>query len=221
LAAVTAGSTARAQVCLGSASFASGPLRIATQAGFADRQQSFGGEVAAGVWKSAFVSAAVQRTSHDTAGVQLDTVRHSTTDYNVVAGVEIPLGSGRAQLCPTFAFDRTSGGINNDLVVERVRGNRGTFGLSLGVIASHSETIDFVPSVGVAYNDVHTRTKRDPRFGTLSDFSTHIDYWTVTYTPAFVINRVVSLGPSVTIPFGVHDLIRSYAIKIGINVGHF
>ena len=212
-----------AQACAGAASFAAGQLRVEAQARFGNRQSSIGGGVSAGVHNSFFAGLGIQRTYHDSvvSPSSIYAVQPPSTDYAVNAGYQIaPAATDRLQICPTVRYDHTSAVLRDPTtILTHVTGDLVAFAVAAGGVASHSETVDFVPAISVEYGSLHSRVRQDAPFSATIDERSENHFWTGTITAGLVLNRVVSLCPNVVVPFGIANASATYGIAIGFNFG--
>lgn len=212
-----------AQTCLGAASFAAGPIRIEAEAAFREHHSSLGGGIRAGAHNSFFASLGVQRTAHDSvqSPTSIYAVQRPSTDYAVDVGYQLSLGAtDRLQICPRARYDHSSGALRDpDAILTHVTGNLAAVGVAIGGIASHSQTVDFVPAVSLEYNNLRSRVRQDAPFSSTIDERSESHFWTAAVSAGLVLNRVVSLGPNVLIPFGIANANATYGITIGFNFG--
>ena len=205
-AALVAGPTAsRAQICLGTAPFSAGPMRIAGAFNVGDQVKAYGAQFAAGAAKGAFGSVAVTRIAYDEAS-------ESATDFAISAGYSVDTDSkGKAQFCPVASFT-----YENPPDFAGVESSAHSFGLggAFGGIVSSSPNFDFVPFVSGMY----TRASASVSFEGLSE-SLSQNYGVFTLGAGFVVNHTVTIQPAASFPVGLDGAKPSYGISVGFNFG--
>jgi hypothetical protein len=169
---------AGAQTCLGAAQFSSGRARVAASASFSSGASEYEGQIAVGANNGIFVSASGGQIVPKGGG-------SNGTVIGADLGYSLAIGSA-AQLCPLVAYAHTTyTGENDD--------NFG-FGGYVGATARISAQASIVPYAGASY--VHAMAK----FGSLSASG---DYGIVEFGLGLVVNKSITLRPSVATPFGL------------------
>lgn len=200
---------ATAQVCMGTAPFSTGPLRAGLGAQFTEGAKMFGGSLAVGADGSAFAGVNASRIS-------FDDLSETATMYGGHAGIALPVGaSGKGSMCPFVAYDLQRGP-NLEIFGSpaELSGSQLRLGLSVGGVLSSSPTADVIPYASLAY----LRGKSEMTFsGTTESFKDDMGAFTVG--AGWVLNKVVTINPSVAIPFGSEDDDAIFAIALFVNFG--
>ena len=195
----------QAQICLGTASFSTGPMRVAAAFNVGDQAKGYGAQFAAGAAKGAFGSVSVTRISYD----EID---EGSTDFGISAGYSFDTDSkGKAQFCPVadFTYEKQPdfGGVES---------SAHSFGLggAFGGIVSSSPNFDFVPFVSGMY----TRASVSASFEGFSE-SLNQNYGVFTLGAGFVVNHTVTIQPAASFPVGLDGAKPTYGISVGFNFG--
>ena len=206
---VTVPLAAEAQVCNGAASFSAGPIQIAAGLGISDGSKSYGARLGAGAPTGVFASAGIVRSEYDDisgAGIGLD----------LQGGYAIDLTPARnIQFCPLASFDYQSGP-DVETTVGTITTSAHAVGLggSFGGLVPMAPTLDFVPFAGAQY--VISRVSASvPGFSSTES----ADYTAVDLGAGFVVNRTLTLQPSVSIPVGLDGGKATFQIAFAFNVG--
>lgn len=206
--------SADAQTCSGLASFAHGPWQVFGTAGFADNVKSFGGGLSFG-GTGAFGQVNLGTASYDN-------VDGSSLLYGGGAGYQIPLGQKRlAHLCPTASIGLASGPNNVDVfgdgsLVLDLSETDLSFGVSLGVLASQSPQTQIIPTGSLSF--VSATLKASDDVSGASDSQTET-FGLLGLGIGFVFNQVVTVRPSVSIPFGLDGASTTFAATFSVNFG--
>jgi hypothetical protein len=198
-----------AQACQGAASFSSGPVRIGAGFNTSDGVKSYGAQLAAGVGAGLYGSAALSRAEYDNvanAGVVID----------VTAGYAIDLTpSHAAQFCPLASFGYQSGpdidtGIGTISTSAHAVGFGGSFGGAIAVAPS----FDFVPFVAAEY-----WIQQASASNAGSTVSSSTNYTSIDIGAGFVVNKMLTLQPAVSIPVGLTDGKATFQLAFAFNFG--
>lgn len=206
---ITLGGSLGAQVCVGSASFASGPARIGAGMNFTDGAKSFGLQLAGGSPEGAFVSGSVSR-------IEYDNVSGGGTGLGATAGYAVAMNPAKTvQFCPlaSFEYEKLP---TIDTGVGTFEGSAHAFGVggAIGGVIPASPTLDFVPFVGAQYRAVSTSAS----FGGISGSGSG-NYTEVEVGAGFVLNHALTIRPAVAIPVGSEDGKSTFEIAFAFNFG--
>jgi hypothetical protein len=216
LAAITlacAASIAEAQICLGTASFATGPIRIDGSFSTIDDATSLSVGASVGAPRGPFVSVNVNRTD-------IDEVDESATGFGILGGLELDLStsassrSARFSLCPVASFNYSTADF--DLLGESVEFSANTLsaGLALGAEVTASPTLSVIP------------------FGALSVVRQSVDFegfgedaeesetgGSLDLGLGLVLNRRFTIRPLISIPLGFEGADPAFGVSVHFNFG--
>jgi hypothetical protein len=186
------------QTCLGAAQFSAGSVRIAGSASFGSGTSEYDGQVAIGANDGIFVSASGGAIVPKGGGTN-GTVLGADIGYSLVVGSAM-------QVCPLVSYTHTTftGETDDGL----------GFGGSLGTTARISPQAVIVPFVGATY--VHATAK-------FSGISVSGNYGVAELGVGLVLNKSITLRPSVATPFGLGPSgggTTVVGITLGFNFGH-
>lgn len=198
-----------AQACVGAASFASGPVRIGAGLNVADNAKSYGLQMAAGSSAGPFATATLSRAEYnevDDAGIVL----------GVNAGYAIDLTPEKnVQFCPLVGFAYQTGpDVSTTIGTISTSAHAVAFGGSLGGIVPVSPMFDFVPFAGGSY--LISQASASTGGASVSNAE---NYGEINVGAGFVINRILTLQPSVSVPVGLDGGKTSFQIAFAFNFG--
>lgn len=207
--AVVAADGLAAQACIGTASFASGPVRVGGAFTVGDHVKGYGLQLEAGATNGLFAGAALSRNDYDN-------VSASGTNTAVNAGYAINLTPQRnLQVCPVVGYDYQRGpDLHTVFGTAAANSRAGTFGGSLGGVVPVSPTLDFVPFAGVSY-----LVTRSSAYGGGISSSLSQNYEAVDVGAGFVINRMLTLRPSVAVPVGLKGGKSAFEADVAYSFG--
>jgi Outer membrane protein beta-barrel domain len=198
-----------AQACVGAASFSSGPMRLGAGLTISDGLKTYGAQFGVGAEVGPFGSASLSRAEYDNASE---------------AGVVLGLNAGYAidltptknvQFCPVAGFAYQSGpNVQSTFGDVSASAHAIGFGGSFGGIVPMSPTFDFVPFAGASYLVSQTSVSIGGNSGSVSE-----NHGEVNVGAGFVLNRTLTLQPSVSIPVGVDNAKTSFQIAFAFNFG--
>jgi len=198
-----------AQTCSGSAAFSAGPIQLGAGLGTSEGFKSYGLDVAAGAKAGPYAWANLARAEYaDVDG--------SATGVGVGAGYAIDLTRARTmQFCPEASISHWSGP-DFDYYTQRVTTSfravalGGTFG---GVVRV-APMLDLVPFVGAYYRHDRASATLDGATDSQSE-----EYSEIDVGAGFVINRTLTLRPSVDIPVGLDGAKSELRFSFSYNFG--
>lgn len=199
--------TASAQACLGSPSFGVGHLQLAAGASSEDVGARFGAHFNGGsetIFGGVGVGGADVRDANGTS------LRTGGT-----LGYQVPLSaSGRTQICPTLGLDLGFGPRLNDGFDSKFSSRSFSFGLSVGSQVARAGRLALVPAVSAGF--VHQANIRDGTAGrqTVSD-----TYGVAGLTLGLVLNDVLALRPSISVPVSGESKDPSFGVGFALNYG--
>lgn len=198
-----------AQTCLGSAPFASGPVRAEGIISTATDTRSYGLGVAAGKPTGPYAFAEADRA-------EFSDIDESARVVRVEAGYAIsPRPASTLQICPRVLFAAQSGPDFDD-GFDTFAASSHTFGVgaALGGDLLISPTLHFIPAVAAAFETAHGTVTIDGESTSASS-----NFGLVEFAAGFVLNRKLTLRPAVSTPFGVEGGTSTFRFSIGYNFG--
>ena len=199
----------RAQTCQGTASFSSGPVRIGAGFNTSDKVKSYAAQLAAGAVTGPYASAALSRAEYDN-------ISNAAVGIGLTGGYAIDVAPAHAaQFCPLASFGYESGpdiGTGPGAISRSSHaiGFGGSFGGAIAVAPS----FDFVPFVDAQYIIEQASVSSA---GTTASSSTN--FTEIDVGAGFVVNKMLTLQPAVSIPVGVAGGKTSFAIAFLFNFG--
>ena len=200
---------AAAQTCLGTASFSSGRVRLSAALEEAtSHDKGYGVDIDVGA-AGPFAGVGLTRAEYD--GIE-----GAGTVFGAGAGYAINLNATKTvQFCPTAGFRYQTG---PDVVFETTtihNSSRGIgFGGSCGGVVRVAPTFDIVPFVDASYTNWRTRYSAQGMSGSES-----FDYGEIDVGAGFVINKTLTLSPSVSFPVRVEGYPTSFGLSVAFNFG--
>lgn len=201
--AVTVPSSARAQACLGSVSFATVPVRLGGGAIFGDGFTAYAVSLVAGKESSAFGDVGVARIYDDA---------FDDTEDQVFVGIgyQRPLGT-RAQLCPVL---RAGLGTGPDDDGFEVRSRFASAALALGLTFKPASSVKLIPNGALRFQHAASDIT-DPNTGkdTFSD-----DFGVMDLGLGFIFfGDRLAIQPTMQIPFAADDDAVTYGLVVSIG----
>ena len=198
-----------AQTCYGDASFSAGPVRLGADVRAREDVKDYGVDMAVGAETGLFASGGIARAEYS----DLD---GSGTVFGLSAGYAFDLNHGRTvQFCPYVDLSHVS---FPDIVVGssmlKASVDAVGFGGSIGGTVRVGPSLDLVPFVGATYFVERFWAKLDGETDSESDRLGVIDVGT-----GFVINKVLTLQPAVSIPVGSEGAKSAVGLAIKYNFG--
>ncbi len=198
-----------AQICNGTASFAAAPVRVAAGFESSDGVKTYGLNLAGGAPDGLYGSATLSRAEYDNvanAGVVLGTTVGYAVDVT-------PTKS--AQFCPEVGYSYQTGpDVDTGFGTVSVSAHAFSFGGSFGGAVPMSPTFDFIPFVSAAYVISQISASAGG-----SSASSSEDYTAVGIGAGFVINKILTLQPMVSIPVGLQNGKSTFGLALGFNFG--
>jgi hypothetical protein len=198
-----------AQTCVGAAAFSSGPVRLGAGLATSDGAKSYGVTMAAGAKTGPFASGGLSR-------IEYSDLDGSGTVVGLGAGYAIDVNPTKTvQFCPLAGFQYQSGpDIDLGGSTLSMSAHAVSLGGSLGGSVPMTPTLDFVPFAGASY--IASRAT-----GTLdgTSDSESQSYGEIDVGAGFVINKTLTLQPSVAIPVGVDGAKSAFQLAFAFNFG--
>jgi hypothetical protein len=186
--------TAKAQLCAGSASFTAGRMRVGVGAEFPAGAKAYGVGLTRSHRSGAYFGGQIMRQDPNGAA-------ESSTDLQANVGYQTSFdGLGKTRFCPTGHFGKTSRPNNQQGVTHYALG--GTFGQAL----SSSENMTLAPSLGVSW--VHYSS------GGVSD-----SWIQTTLGAGFIFNRDVTFTPMLRLPLNQDGADPTFGFSLSYNFG--
>jgi hypothetical protein len=203
--AITLPTTARAQACLGSVSFATVPVRLGGGAIFGKDYTAYAASLIAGKDNAAFGDIGVSRT-------YLDGYDDTGDDVFAEFGLQRAVGK-RAQLCPVVGASIGTGPDDNNL---EVKSRFASAGLALGITLRPATSVKVIPNGSLRF-EYAASDVTDPTTGkeTFTDNSGVADFG----LGLIFFNDRLAIQPTVQFPFAADDNAVSYGIVFSIGFG--
>jgi hypothetical protein len=201
---------ATAQTCGGTASFASGPVRIGAGIDDGNGARVYGAQIAAGKPAGPFVGGGIGR-------IELDDFDASGTSFAGQVGYGLGLGTATSspfELCPIIGLGYVTAEVSESGVSVDISSRQLSAGLSIGGVMSSTPTFAFVPSLAFMY--VNEKLETD---GFIEIEETE-DYGVVTLAAGLVFNQRVTLRPNMAFPVGLDDSDPTFGVAIAFNFGN-
>ena len=186
--------TAKAQLCAGSASFSAGRMRAGFGAEFPTGGKAYGAGLTMSHQSGAYFGGQITRL--DPTGAA-----ESATDLQANVGYQTSFdGLGKTRFCPTGSFGMTNRPNNQDGITHYALGG------TLGQVLSSSENMTLAPSLGVSW--VHTSS------GNVSD-----SWIEATLGAGFILNRDVTFMPTLRMPLNQDGADPTFGFTLSYNFG--
>jgi hypothetical protein len=198
-----------AQTCQGAASFSSGPARVGAGFNVSDNVKSYGAQLAVGAGSGPYASADLSRAEYDN-------VANAGVGVGVTGGYAIDLAPAHAaQFCPLVSFGYQTGpdidtGIGTISTSAHAVGFGGSFGGAIAVAPS----FDFVPFVAAQY-----WIEQASASGAGTTASSSANYTSISVGAGFVVNKMLTLQPAVSIPVGLTGGKTTFELAFAFNFG--
>jgi len=198
-----------AQTCVGSASFASGPIRLGAGLATSDGQKGYGVSVAAGAGSGVYAWGGLSR-------IEYSDLDGSSKSVTLGAGYAINLNRSRTiQFCPEVGYQRVSGpDIQYAGYTITTSARASSYGGSFGGTVAVLPSLELVPFIGAYYV-----TSRATATLVTDSRSESQNYGEFDVGAGFVISKLLTLQPSVAIPFGVAGAKSTFGIGLSFNFG--
>jgi hypothetical protein len=186
--------TAKAQLCAGSASFSAGRMRAGIAAEFPAGAKAYGAGLTWSHRSGAYFGG--QITRQDPTGAA-----QSATDLQANVGYQTSFdGLGKTRFCPTGHVGITNRPNNQQGVTHYALG--GTF----GQVLSSSDNMTLAPSLGASW--VHSSS------GNVSD-----SWMEATLGAGFIFNRDVTFMPTLRMPLNRNGADPTFGFSLSYNFG--
>lgn len=195
------------QVCAGFAPLTETPFQLAGGAAFNSDATAFGGSFTGG--KDFFGTFGIGMTSYDA----LDA---SSFDLSFGAGYDFAVDQRRrAFLCPVGGLLVSLG--PNDVAGTGIdlRTIAFAFGFSIGGIAAESPQFAALPAAGLGF--ARGTVTAEDRFGNSASESDTYGLFSVGL--GLLINKIFTIHPGISVPFGRENAKVSFGISFAINFG--
>lgn len=202
-----ANTSSMAQTCLGMASFANGRVQVAPSVAFDDGATNYGASVGYGAPRSFYGAVGFSTT-------EFDGINASADNLNLAVGYQVPLRSGRAEVCPVASLGLGWG--PNGVLAPGVDISSRTIaaGAAFGIVVGGGSSVQLVPNASLLL--ASTRLTADDGTDSVSDSE---GYAALTLGTGLVFGSRYSLNPSVTMAFGLGDVDPTFGLALGIHFG--
>jgi hypothetical protein len=197
-----------AQVCSGMAPFENGRMQVGGLAQFADGAQAYGGMLSLGRPDYFF-------GSFGFGAVTYDDLDGASTTVSGAVGYQVGLGATQTlQLCPIASASLGFG--PNDIMGSDVDASFRdfSFGVGLGGTLHGTPQFQVIPAGAVSF--AHSTLKFDDGVDSESDSDT---FGIVSLGVGLVFNRVFTLRPGMSLPFGLDESDPVWGIALGLSFG--
>jgi hypothetical protein len=199
--------TAMAQTCLGTASFAAGPVRVGAGLDFSEDATQYSAQLAFGQAAGIFASAGVGK-------IDVDEIDESATTFALNLGYSFAMaGTQSLEICPIVSYGYASADIGEGGVSVDFSDRQLGAGFAIGGVASSTPTFKLVPSLTLAY--VHEDLEFEGDF----EFEDSEDFGVITVAAGFVFSETVTLRPNISFPVGLDDSDPAFGIAFSFNFG--
>jgi hypothetical protein len=198
-----------AQTCSGAAAFSAGPARLGAGLATSEGVKSYGVSMAVGANAGPFATGTLSRAEYSD-------INGAGTVFGLGAGYAINLNPTKTvQFCPIATFNYQSGpDIDIGTTTISTSAHAIGFGGSVGGTLPVGPTVDFVPFAGAAY----FVSQASASGGGVTDSESQ-DYTELDVGAGFVINKTLTLQPSVAIPVGIDGAKSTFLLAFGFNFG--
>lgn len=201
--------TASAQICAGTPSFASGMIQTEGGVSFGDGGKVYSGGIALGRGNGFFVSGEVGRIEYNDGSAP-------STIFGGALGYGISLRA-HSQICPVVAYAREVDpdySLDDGTTVHTHQDDAG-LGLGIGTSIPVASMLDIIPfgSASYAHNIYSARAAGYGPEHASQNYGTFSTGFGVAFNKRFTIR------PSVSVPFGVSGSKASYDVDISVNFG--
>jgi hypothetical protein len=198
-----------AQVCQGTAALAAGPIRLGGDYTSGDGWKGYGLEMGVGAKDGVYAEANVSRS-------EFSDIDGSGKGVGLGAGYAINVNPAHTvQFCPLVSAAFQSGpdiDYGNSTIETSIRAFG--FGGTLGGAVPVTSTLDLVPFAGALFVTERLSATLDGTSDSQSANSGLLDVGA-----GFVINKTLTLLPSVSVPFGIDGGKSSFELAISLNFG--
>ncbi len=205
---LVAASSASAQVCMGSASYSSGPMQVGGGFQSADQVMAYNAAFSIGRAQGLFGGASVTSVSYD--GLE-----SNGTWVGLNGGYQVSIASvAGLQLCPVASLQR---GFGPDEIVdadEDLTQGRYSFGIMGGKVAGGTTSMKVIPTAGVSWAR-STFTVEGPG----GEFDMSENYFMADLGLGLVFNSAFTIRPNVNIPMGREDNETTFGLGLSYNFG--
>jgi hypothetical protein len=199
-----------AQACVGTASFAGGPVRLGGGVSFMDGATQYGAQLGLGRHDGAFGGVEVARADIDDTEV-------GGMSYLGSVGYQVPVGTARrAQVCPvgSFRFQRIAIEDDEFLGSFEARARTFTAGLAVGAPFPAGATAEFIPYGSISMANQRATLELDGFEESASETFGIIDLGA-----GFVLNQRITFRPSISFPVGLENSDATMTLGVGFNFG--
>ncbi|HEX7929493.1 MAG TPA: outer membrane beta-barrel protein [Sphingomicrobium sp.] len=198
-----------AQTCLGAARYSAGPMRVGGGFSTTDGAKSYGLNFGVGAKVGPFASANLSRAEYSDADV-------SSRAVGIGAGYAIDVNpTHTVQFCPQASLTHQSGpDIDVGTSTMSTSANAFAFGGAFGGSVPVTPTLDLVPFGAASY----VISRATVTFGGTSESDSQ-DYADIELGAGFVLNKTLTLQPSIAIPVGLDGAKSSFQLAVAFNFG--
>ncbi len=195
-----------AQACLGAPSFSTHHLQISADVVGDDQATTFGASFVSGS-ETLFAGLGL-------GGATYANANGSTLLINGVAGFQVPLSVGGAQICPIISAGAGFGPNDIDGAGTKFSSHAVSFALSVGGELLKSQSLTIVPALSFGF--VYQAASFEEAFTTSTETDT---YASAGATLGIVLSERLSIRPNVTVPIGLDGAKPVYGVGFSLNYG--
>lgn len=212
LAVVGLASVANAQVCVGTPSFSTGSARVGGTAVIGQNAKAYGAQLALGEHRGWFVSGNWAYTKNDTSAGGSSNSGGGSIGYDYALNAEKTVA-----ICPMVGVEAQEGSVVGLTPMPNNPQNTLdlSFGGALGWVASQSESMEVIPSIGAAVV-VRSYKNKIVVQGT-PQTTTNDNFGLVSATIGFVFNKRCTISPLVQIPVSENNGKVAYGVAVSYN----
>jgi hypothetical protein len=213
-AAVGLSTPARAQLCIGSTSFAHAPLQLTGAAAFSADGKSYNAGLGFG-GRGPFAQGVIGKSHYD----EFD---GSSSDLGFGVGYQIaldPKGKDAMHLCPLVSWQHGNGPKNVDVLgngslIVDLSSTTWVFGLSIGGVALSGPT-QIVPSGSIAMAKTSVKASQGEF---LPSTSSSENFAVFEFGIGFIFNQSFALRPSALITTGIDNTATAYGVSAVLSI---
>lgn len=197
---------ASAQACLGAPSFSTHHLQINADVVGDNQTTTFGASFVSGS-ETLFAGLGL-------GGATYANANGSSLLVNGLAGFQVPLSVGGAQICPVISAGAGFGPDDFDGLGTKFSSHAVSFALSAGGELLKSQSLTLVPAFSFGF--VYQAAKYEETMSTTTETDTYVS---AGATLGILLSERLSIRPNVTVPIGLDGAKPIYGVGFSLNYG--